>query len=213
MPVTLAVVDDYEVVVAGVARMLEPYSHRVDVVEINANLIPATPVDIALYDTFAQGEANHEDLTDLLAAEHLRKVVIYTWNLHPNLLQMADNRNLGGYLSKALPAERLVDALERIAAGEFVFEEPRVNGGRPVGAGDWPGRSFGLTERESEVLALLTQGHTVKSVASIMYLSPNSIKTHVKSIYRKIGVNNRAQAVVWGVEHGFRPDRFRCRSN
>jgi len=74
---------------------------------------------------------------------------------------------------------------------------------------DWPGRGEGLTDRESEVLALITQGMSNAEVADLTYLSPNTIKTYIRSIYRKIGASSRTQAVLWGVEHGFRPDKRR----
>ncbi len=74
---------------------------------------------------------------------------------------------------------------------------------------DWPGRTEGLTDREAEVLALITQGMSNAQVADLTYLSPNTIKTYIRSIYRKIGVDSRTQAVPWGVKHGFIPDHHR----
>lgn len=69
------------------------------------------------------------------------------------------------------------------------------------------GREHGLTERESEVLALMIRGLTNPEIADSLYLSVNSIKTHVRSLYRKLGVDRRSKAVLWGVEHGFRTAR------
>ena len=76
-------------------------------------------------------------------------------------------------------------------------------------AGDWPGRSFGLSPREAEILALITQGLTNKEIAGRVYLSINSVKTYIRSAYRKINVERRPQAVLWGVQNGFRPDTLR----
>ena len=59
------------------------------------------------------------------------------------------------------------------------------------------------------MLALITQGMSNAEVADLTYLSPNTIKTYIRSIYRKIDVDSRTQAVLWGVEHGFRPDKRR----
>jgi DNA-binding NarL/FixJ family response regulator len=129
---------------------------------------------------------------------------VYTWALDPRLVETAVARGAAGYLSKALPGARLADALERIAAGEVVIS---AAGSRTAAAGlDWPGRSEGLSERESEVLALITQGHSNADIARLMYLSINSIKSHIRSAYRKIGVATRTQAVLWGVDHGFKVD-------
>jgi DNA-binding CsgD family transcriptional regulator len=75
--------------------------------------------------------------------------------------------------------------------------------------GQWPGREHGLTARESEVLALITQGLSNQEIAERTYLSINSVKTYIRTGYRKIGVGRRSQAVAWGMRHGFEPDRMR----
>jgi len=208
--VRVAVVDDYALVVAGVARLLEPFRDRIAVVEIDANMHPVAEIDVALYDAFAQGQANHEDIQSLLDDRSISHVIMYTWNFAPDLIEQGRRRGLAGYVSKSTTAAQLADAIEAVARGEFVVSAapPR---GRPEGRGDWPGRTYGLTERESEVLALYTQGCTTDEVATIMYLSPNSIKTYSKSLYRKLDVHTRSAAILWGIDHGFRPDQFRAR--
>lgn len=77
---------------------------------------------------------------------------------------------------------------------------------------DWPGRAEGLSQREGEVLALITQGKTNAEIAGLVYLSANSIKSYIRSAYRKIGVNTRVEAVLWGVDHDFRPGHHRAES-
>ena len=211
MPVRLAIVDDYEVVIAGVARMLEPYADRIEVVELVANVEVAQPVDIALYDAFAHGQADHDDLQPVLDDRHVRRVVMYTWNFDDELIEVGRRRGLAGYLAKSIPADRLVDALERVHAGEFVASPPPPSRGRGTAPGDWPGRTFGLTERESEVLALITQGSSIQQAAETMHLSPNSVKSHAKSLYRKLDIHRRGEAILWGIDHGFRPERVRVR--
>lgn len=206
-PVRLAIVDDYDVVVAGVARLLEPFRDRIEVVELVTDPPPTEPIDVALYDAFAHGQADSDDLQSLIDAESARHVAVYTWDFSPTLVETAGRRRLGGYLSKALSGAELAESIERIAGGEFVVSEPPSEHGRPEARGDWPGRSYGLTERESEVLALLTQGNNTNQIADTMHLSPNTIKTHSNSLYRKLGVHSRAEAILWGVDHGFRPDR------
>ena len=76
-------------------------------------------------------------------------------------------------------------------------------------SGQWPGRDHGLTAREAEVLALITQGLSNQEIADRTYLTINSVKTYIRTAYRKIGVTRRAQAVGWGMRHGFEPDRLR----
>ncbi len=75
--------------------------------------------------------------------------------------------------------------------------------------GDWPGREEGLTARESEVIALITQGLSNAEIALEATLSINSVKTYIRTAYRKMGVLSRTNAVLWGLDHGFAPDRVR----
>lgn len=198
--IRLAIVDDYEVVVAGVARMFAAYNDRVAVVELDANQPVIAEVDIALYDTFAQPEADLDSLDVLLANRNAHKVVVYTWAFHPKVVETAIAKGVAGYLSKQLPAADLVDALERIHDGEVVVDDRRA--ARTIVAGDWPGREEGLTDREAEILALIVQGKSNAEIAGLTYLSPNSIKSYIRSAYRKIGASSRTQAVIWGVNHG-----------
>jgi DNA-binding NarL/FixJ family response regulator len=207
-PIRIGLVNDYEVVLAGVAHLLDRYGDRVVVAEIDLTEAICEDVDIALYDNFAQGEADHDDIEALIASPHARRVVVYTWNFDERLVQAALDRGTDGYLSKALPASELVDALERVHGGEVVVSTAPDRGCPSVGQ-DWPGRTEGLSERESEILALITQGRTNNEIGALTFLSIHSIKTYIRSTYRKIGVTSRTQAVLWGVEHGFRPEHRR----
>lgn len=207
-PIRLALVDDYDLVNVGVAHMFDYYRDRIDVVELNAQTPVSERVDVALYDSFAQQESNGVDLDCLVASPLAKRVVVYTWNFHPDLVEQALQKGADGYLSKTLVARELVQAVEAIHNGERVVS-PQPDQ-RTLSTGlNWPGRTEGLSERESEILALITQGRSNAEIAEITYLSINSIKTYIRSAYQKIGVANRVEAVLWGVEHGFKPDHNR----
>lgn len=60
----------------------------------------------------------------------------------------------------------------------------------------------GLSPRETEILELVCQGLSNQEIAGTLYLSINSIKTYIRSCYRKVGVTSRTQAVRWGITHG-----------
>ncbi|BBY74564.1 DNA-binding response regulator [Mycolicibacterium parafortuitum] len=207
-PITVALVDDYDVVLMGVANMFDRYRDRVVVAEIDSNMSLDDSVDIVLYDSFAQPESDHDEIAALVANPRARRVVVYTWNFHPELIESARRKGAHGYLSKTLPARELVTALEAVHAGEMVISDVPARGRSAVGL-DWPGRGEGLSDRESEILALITQGKSNAEVAALTYLSPNTIKSYIRTIYRKIDVASRTQAVLWGVEHGFTPDHHR----
>lgn len=204
----MALIDDYDVVLIGLAHMFDRYSDRIVVAEIDANQPLSDDVDIALYDSYAQPEADHDEIRVLIDNPRARRAVVYTWNFHPDLIESAVSKGASGYLSKTLPARELVAALEAIHAGETVIS-PSPRNARPDVGLDWPGRTEGLTHRESEILALITQGKSNAEIAALMFLSKNSIKTYIRSAYRKIGVESRTRAVLWGVEHGFKPEVHR----
>lgn len=204
-PIRLALVDDYEIVLVGVAHMFDEYRDRIHVVEIDAKEPVTSEVDIVLYDTFAQPEADDEEIETLIANPLAHRVVVYTWAFAPSVVEAALSKGACGYLSKTLQASELVDALERIHGGEVVVS-PAPSRARSTATHDWPGRVEGLTERESEVIALITQGRSNREIADLTFLSPNSVKMYIRTSYRKIGVSSRTQAVLWGIDHGFKPD-------
>jgi DNA-binding NarL/FixJ family response regulator len=210
-PVRVALVDDYEVVVRGVHAMLAPFEPRIEVVELDVDMPVGAPVDVTLYDTFSEAQVDQDEIDGVLQQESSGAVAVYTWNMHPQLVEIALSKGCRGYLDKTLSAEELVEAIERMATGEVVVSPQRVIGSGPVelGGGDWPGRAEGLSPRESEVIALITQGLTNADIAARSYLSINSVKTYIRTAYRKMGVTRRSQAVLWGLDHGMLPDRLR----
>lgn len=205
-PIRLALMDDYQVVVAGLQQMLSPYSERVRVVEIVSLLPVQSDVDVVLYDGFSH-ERITESVGDMLRSSSAR-FVLYTWNLDKPYVQEALDTGVAACVSKSLPAEDLVAVIEKVAAGSTVIsDDPGPDA--PVQEPNWPGREHGLSPRESEVLALIAQGLTNRQIAERAYLSINSVKTFIRSAYRKIGVQRRTQAVIWATDHGFLPTASR----
>ena len=207
-PITIALVNDYDIVVMGIAHILQQYQDRVVIAELDTNKAVSDMVDIVLYDTFGQPESDHDQISVLIRNPRTRRVAIYTWNFHPDLINSARKQGVHGYLSKALPARDLVTALEAIHAGDIVISDPPLRT-RSIAGLNWPGQSEGLTDRESEILALITQGKSNAEVATLTHLSPNTVKSYIRTIYRKIEVTSRTQAVLWGVRHGLTPDHHR----
>jgi DNA-binding NarL/FixJ family response regulator len=207
-PLRIAIVNDYEMVVAGIAAMLAPHQDRIAIVELASGVEVVSDVDVILYDTFGQVQGDGVDLEDLVHGTSAR-VVIFSWNTQPELVERAITKGASGYLSKRMASTEIVEAPEAVHDGEIVRPDVADADG-DAGIGNWPGRDAGLTAREAEVLALITQGLSNQEIAERSYLSINSVKTYIRTAYRKIGVTRRAQAVVWGMTHGFEPDRARA---
>ncbi len=205
--IRLAIVNDYEVVVHGLAAMLRSYSERVEVVEVDANTHPRSAVDIALFDTFAQSFRDRERIARLVSDPRIGKVVVYTWGADDPSVGATRVPGISAYVSKRLAASELVDRPRAHPRRRPVKLHDSGHG--PLVGGDWPGREEGLTARESEVLSLITQGYSNNDIVETTMLSINSIKSYIRSAYRKIGVTSRSRAILWGIDHGFQPDRAR----
>ena len=207
-PLRIAVVNDYAIVVAGLAAVLAPFADRVEVVETDSQLPVVSDVDLVLYDSFGQPQGRAMHLDQLVRDEGGTPIVVFSWNTDPDLVDQALQSGAAGYLSKGLEPEQLVDALERIMAGERLdpTRERMPEGDR---FGRWPGDEEGLTAREAEVLALLCQGLSNEDIAARAFLALPTVKTHLRTIFSKLGLQSRTQVVLWGVQHGFRPDILR----
>jgi DNA-binding NarL/FixJ family response regulator len=207
-PINVALVNDYDVVLEGLGRMLGQHGDRVRVCEMDANEPVGEPVDVVLYDNFAQPESDKDEIDSLIRHPMAREIVVYTWNFHDELVDAALKRGASGYLSKTLTGHELVECIEAVHAGEKVV---RDEARRPRSAEglDWPGRGEGLTDREAEILALITQGRNNAEISALTFLSPNTVKSYARGMYRKLGVSSRTQAVLWGIDHGFSPDHRR----
>jgi len=196
--VTVGIINDYEVVVRGVAAMLAPYEHRVRVIELDAGGQLSSHADVALFDTFAGRRHTLSRAADMVRQGAARHVVLYTWDAAPAFVRAAQDIGVAGVILKTRSADMLVDGIERVVAGERVGFDTDASG-RPAS------RVVDLSDRESEVLALIAQGLTNAQIADELYLSIETVKTYVKRLYAKLDVHNRAQAAVAASSHQLTP--------
>ena len=194
MTIRIAILNDFEVVVAGLSAMLEPFDDF-EVVDMKVgDLDVGVEADVALYDTYGRSAPPNEALQQLVSQPCARNVAVFTFNFDPHLVQYALAAGVRGYVWTGLRREAVADALRQVAAGEIVVAPPDQNGDRsviadPVAAHDW-----GLTTRESEVLTLLTEGASNAQIAAALFVSVETVRSHVKQVYRKLGVHTRSQA-------------------
>lgn len=194
-PVRVTAALESELVTSGLAGLLAPYARRIELLPSPGG-VPAKDADVTLHDTFAGAEHPPVDRAPVVA--HDGRLVTWTWNARPDLVEMALGNGASGVLSKTLPAARLVAAIESIHQGR-----PMVDLGderRPASA---PRMIEALTPREAQVIAMITQGYDNQSIAEQGCISINSVKSYIRSAYRKMGVSSRTQAVLWGVRRGY----------
>jgi DNA-binding NarL/FixJ family response regulator len=196
--IDVGIINDYEVVVRGLAAMLAPYRDRIRVVELDAGGVLSGTADVALFDTFAGRRHTLARAAEMVRAGRARHIVLYTWDAAPQFVRAAEEIGVSGVILKTRSADVLVDCIERIVAGErvgFDLDQGGVGGPRLVD----------LSDRESEVLALIAKGLTNAQIADELYLSIETVKTYVKRLYAKLDVHNRAQAAVAAASHQLTP--------
>jgi two-component system, NarL family, response regulator LiaR len=188
-PVTVVLVNDYEVIVQGLAAMLAPFAGRVRVVEMDVGEEPKRHADVALFDTFAGRRHAIERARDMVDHGRVAHVVLYTWDAAAEFLNLADRAGVSGVVLKSTTGDVLVDVIERVVAGERIGLGNLHRGRQSRG-------EQGLSAREEEVLALIALGKSNGEIGHELFLSIDTVKTYVRRLYAKLGVNNRAQAAL-----------------
>jgi two-component system, NarL family, response regulator LiaR len=207
-PVRLAVLNDFDVIVAGVTAILAPYRERVVVLEETTGRAAYDGVDVVLYDTFGSPRRVGDEVWRELIRSPAR-LVVYSWSRDPRVVEAALEAGADGFVHKSVQAPALVAELERVHRGRVVTPaEPAGRVPLPDAPGaDWPGAEHGLSMREAEMLAQIMRGRSNQEIAAASYLSINSVKTYIRTAYRKIGVTTRPHAILWGIAHGFEVDQ------
>jgi two-component system nitrate/nitrite response regulator NarL len=130
------------------------------------------------------------------------RVVLLSAHLESDTVYEAVAVGVRAYLSKSWPAERICDALVAVARGDVILPE-EVQAGlaaaiRSHADADRPA----LSPREQEVLALIAEGLSAPAVGQRLHVSPATVKSHLKTLYEKLGVSDRAAAVAEGMRRG-----------
>ena len=123
-PILIALIDDYDVVLTGVARCSTPTATASSSPRSMQTSRSRTPSTSRCTTRSPNLRPIASDIDVLIHSPHAHRVVVYTWNFHPDLIEHARRHGAHGYLSKTLPARDLVTALEAVHAGETVISDP-----------------------------------------------------------------------------------------
>lgn len=156
-------------------------------------------------------DASRDAVEQLTEAYGDARMIVLSGDLSVEELAACLRAGARGYLLNSISKEAMIHSFTLIVLGETVFPSGLatawmsggVSAGRP--AAD---RSLGrdLTRRESEILACLTAGASNKQIARDLGITEATVKIHMKSLIRKIGVRNRTQAALWAINTGFGHD-------
>jgi two-component system nitrate/nitrite response regulator NarP len=134
-------------------------------------------------------KANGKYILDHLQRhDHALRIVVYTGAEGEAIAAQAMAHGAAAYVTKSEAPDVLLDTVASVAQGRMVFPylDVRVLNANPLTA---------LTRRELEVLSSLAAGKSNKEIAAEQQIAPNTVKFHLKNLYQKLDVHNRAQAV------------------
>jgi DNA-binding NarL/FixJ family response regulator len=212
-PVRVVLVDDHEMVRQGLKSMLAPYRGRVRVVgeaegaDDAVKVVDTLDPDIVLCDLRLQGVSGLDLCRRLLDRDAERRVVLLSVYDDEQYVFQALRAGAAGYLLKKISGEELVRHLELVQAGERVIDTAlagrAIDSAARLASGEfWPGARQGLTHRESEVLALMVTGLSNRGIATRLVVGDETVKSHLRAIYRKLGVSDRTGAVAAALREG-----------
>jgi two-component system response regulator DesR len=181
------VVDDHDVVHWGFRVLLgqQPWVERCLAARTGAEALELArrwQPHVALVDLFLAGESGADVCAAIRARSPQTRVLLISGagRMSPAAAKAA---GASGFVSKDLDATELARAVQQVGQGMTLFP-PKAEQPAPL-----------LSEREREVLELISAGSTNREIAQRLYLSPHTVKEHTSALYRKLGARNRAEAV------------------
>lgn len=206
--------NDVELIVQGLQAILEPYGDRIEVVgtatgdpQVVLEAWSDTDADVLLLDAFKRAGAGIDAASAVIAARPGLKLAIFTEVEDLHHLFAALRLGVKGYLLKSIATTELVSGLERIAAGETVVDgrlatQAALLAAKSTANREWEGAHLGLSRREAQVLRQLAAGKGVEQIAHALSVGRETVRTHIRQIYRKLGVNDRGAAVALAWREG-----------
>jgi DNA-binding NarL/FixJ family response regulator len=206
-PCTVGVYSPQDIVHEGLVALLSKHPDKAFLVPTRTGNGSPDP-DVVLYDVIALLEGDTRPLAYLVEMTS-SKVLAVGRDLRPDLVCKALAAGVDGFFDVGVNEKGLLKAVESAATGWEVGDpgvDPIVGSNHSVARADRLGSDVGLTPREAEILSLIAQGIRNQEIASRLFLSINSVKTYIRTAYRKIGAHSRAEAVGWAIRHGFASD-------
>lgn len=212
-PITVLIADDHGVVREGLRAMLEREGMQVvgeaatgrETIAKTRELSP----DVVLLDIRMPDGDGLQALEAIKADQPQVSVIMLTTYANPGYLARAVAGGAAGYLTKETDPDQIVRAIRAVVAGDELLDRELLQAALRNVATETTIESEPdelpiepLTEQELTVLRLIVAGLGNDQIGKSLSISVNTVKTHVRHIFQKLGVSDRTQAAVWAVRHG-----------
>ena len=198
----VVIVDDHVALRRGMELLLRRAGHHVvgtaDDAEAGEALILRRKPDVALVDLALPGMSGAELTRSLLKEDPRVRIILYTGAADERQLLDALDAGAAGLALKSGDPQELEQAILTVAAGGD-YLDPRLT---PLLAKGGNSRDKTLSPREREILGLLSQGLSGEEAANQLFLSPETVRTHVRNAMTKLGAATRAHAVALALQRG-----------
>jgi DNA-binding NarL/FixJ family response regulator len=200
---TVAVMSPQAMVVAGFTAMLGRHPACIEIVGPRVRAADTDP-DVVLYDVLGLVDGDAGEL-DRLVNRTASMVLAIGRDLQPDLLNQALAQGADGCVSMSTGEAALLAILDEADSRKRsgATRAPIICACPSARRSERLGASIGLTDREAAVLTAIAQGLSNAEIADREFLSINTVKSHIRSAYGKIGAQTRSQAVLWVLQHGF----------
>jgi DNA-binding NarL/FixJ family response regulator len=203
--IRLAIADDHAVVRTGLAQLVSALD-EVELVGIAANgqeaieLCATSAPDVLLMD-LEMPLVDGIEATRQIKAVHpeIAVVVLTSFSDRDRILRALD-AGAAGYLLKDVEPDELARAIRAAAAGDVPLDPKAARALLTTRTNTSPGEA--LSDREREVLLMVAEGMPNKLIARKLSISEKTVKAHLTSVFRQIGVTDRTQAALWAVDNG-----------
>jgi two-component system response regulator NreC len=204
MTTRVLLVDDHELLRAGLRSRLEK-EPGIEVVgeaesaERATVLARALQPDLVLLDLLLPKKDGFEAIPDIIRVAPSSRVIVISSQTAPSSVRRALTAGASGYLPKRASDRELVAAIRQVSSGSR-YVDPEV--GATLVVDTMASALEDLSERELDVLQLLALGYTNQEIGKKLYISVRTVDTHRAHIMRKLGLETRAELVLFALAHG-----------
>lgn len=173
---------------SGQFELVGSYSKTADLMD----LLPALALDLIVID--AGPDISFPLLSEMIAATPASKVVLLSRTPTPEQMYHAQEIGAAALLPTCFPVNHLLSCLEQVAHGESIFDYT-ARSGRTAS------KAIRLTKRESELVALVSQGLKNKEIAACLGISEGTVKIYFSKLFQKVGANDRLELALFGLKN------------